>query len=255
MAKVIEISSLSLGFERDKQLLTVLEDLNLAVEKGEFISIVGPSGVGKSTLLRVLAGLTSAFTGDVNVLIEKSKDKRPFSMVFQEARLLPWRKVLHNIMLGLEGLPLDKAHKEKRASDALQLVDLTDCADRWPHELSGGQRQRIGIARALAVEPDLLLMDEPFGALDAITRQGLQDELLRIWRETGKSILFVTHDIDEAVYLADRVLLLAGSPAHVTTEYNIEVPRPRQRDGAELVKLISEIRTGLSDSYSYGAGI
>lgn len=255
MAKIIEISSLSIGFERDNDLLTVLEDLNLAVEKGEFVAIVGPSGAGKSTLLRVLAGLTFAFTGDVNVLIEPSEAKRPFSMVFQEARLLPWRKVLDNIMLGLEGLPVDKVEKEQRARAALRLVDLGDHAERWPHELSGGQRQRIGIARALAVEPDLLLMDEPFGALDAITRQGMQDELLRIWRETGKSILFVTHDIDEAVYLADRVLLLAGTPAHVTMEYEIETPRPRQRDGAEIVALTSKIRAGLSESYSYGGGI
>lgn len=251
MAKIIEISGLSLGFQRDEQQHTVLENLHLGVERGEFLAIVGPSGVGKSTLLRVVVGLTQAFAGDVKVLADKTPNRRPIAMVFQEARLLPWRKVLRNIMLGLEGLDLDAATRRERAERALSLVGLAHCAERWPHELSGGQRQRIGLARALAVEPELLLMDEPFAALDAITRQGLQDELLRIWAETKKSILFVTHDIDEAAYLADRVILLGGSPAHVTREFSIRTPRPRARDGAALAAAVGEIRAGLSESYAY----
>lgn len=255
MAKVIETKNLSLAFKQREREHVVLEGLNLSVTKGEFIAIVGASGAGKSTLLRVIAKLTTAYKGQVDVFAEQQPNRLPVAMVFQEARLLPWRRVVSNAMLGLESLPLSKEERVARASAALKLVGLGDYQERWPYQLSGGQKQRVGLARALAVDPDLLLMDEPFGALDAITRQNLQDELLRIWQETNKSILFVTHDIDEAVYLADRVILLAGSPAKVAREYAIASARPRQRGGSELANLAVIIRDGLSDSYFYGSDI
>jgi NitT/TauT family transport system ATP-binding protein len=176
-------------------------------------------------------------------------------MVFQEPRLMPWRRVSENVALGLEGLRLSPPERAERIRAALALVGLGGFGERWPHELSGGQRQRVGIARALAVGPDLLLMDEPFGALDAITRQTLQDELLRIWGETGTSILFVTHDIDEAVYLSDRVLLLGGAPTRVCETYTVAAPRPRTRAAPAVAGIVARIKSDLSDLFHEGAGI
>ena len=141
-----------------------------------------------------------------------------------------------------------QATKNQRVAQTLELIGLSEMADRWPYQLSGGQRQRIGIARALAVDPEILLMDEPFGALDAITRTALQDELLRIWRETGKSVLFVTHDIEEAAYLGDRVLLLGGKPAGIVKEYPVETPRTKRRESKAFLNLVEEIRTGLHEA-------
>ena len=165
--------------------------------------------------------------------------------MFQDSRLLPWRRILANVELGLEGLGLEKAQRRKRAEDALALVGLADQAGKWPHQLSGGQRQRVALARALAVDPDLLLMDEPFAALDAITRRFLQDELLRIRAATGKTILFVTHDVDEALYLADRVVLLAGSPARARLDRRIDAAHPRARDAVASSDLAQDIHRAL----------
>lgn len=252
---IIATENLALGYEHGGARRIVLEEVNLRIARGEFIAIVGHSGVGKSTLLRVLAGLSQSYAGNVQVLAQTTAGSRPAGMVFQEPRLFPWRRVLANVMLGLEGLPVSNEEKLARAQAALQLVGLVQHGDRWPHQLSGGQRQRVGLARALAVWPELLMMDEPFAALDAITRRTLQDELLRIWAETGKCVLFVTHDIDEAVYLADRVLLLAGTPARIVREYTIDLPRPRIRDGVALAGTVADVRNGLSDSYTQGGGI
>jgi NitT/TauT family transport system ATP-binding protein len=166
-------------------------------------------------------------------------------MVFQAANLMPWRRVRDNITLGLEGIDVSESVKQERVRSTLELLGLPDYADRWPYQLSGGQRQRIGIARGLAVDPDILLMDEPFGALDAITRTALQDELLRIWKETGKSILFVTHDIEEAVYLGDRVLLLGGIPARIINEYRITLDREARRESEAFLREVEKVRNGL----------
>ncbi|QJE72545.1 ABC transporter ATP-binding protein [Aerophototrophica crusticola] len=252
---MISIKDLSLAFPGERGPTTVLQDFDLTIGRGEFVAVVGASGVGKSTLLRVIAGLVRPQSGSVVSDQGPTPGRRPYALVFQDSRMLPWRRVVKNVEFGLEGLGLPKAEKRRRALDALALVGLKDKADRWPHQLSGGQRQRVAIARALAVDPDLLMMDEPFGALDAITRQTLQDELVDLWQRTGKTILFVTHDIDEAVYLADRVVLLAGSPAGVRSEDQVTTPRPRRRDDAQARATAAAIRDRLSDYVEQGAGI
>jgi NitT/TauT family transport system ATP-binding protein len=195
--------------------------------------------------LRVIANLITPFKGSVRVDTPDDPLRRAIAMVFQAANLMPWRRVRENITLGLEGIDVSDELKAERVRWTLELVGLADYADRWPYQLSGGQRQRIGIARGLAVDPDILLMDEPFGALDAITRNALQDELLRIWKETGKSILFVTHDIEEAVYLGDRVLLLGDEPAHIINEYHIGIDRAERRESEAFLREVEKVRAGL----------
>jgi len=257
MAAIVEIDNLAAAFDAKGEPAgpPVFAHLNLTIERGEFVTLVGPSGAGKSTLLRIIADLMPAREGSVRKAMRETPDRRPIAMVFQEARLMPWRRVRDNVAFGLEGLKVGAEERNRRIDEVLRLVGLADYGNRWPYELSGGQRQRVGIARALAVDPDLLLMDEPFGALDAITRQTLQDELLRIWHETGKSVLFVTHDIDEAVYLGDRVLLLGGTPATITQSYDIAAGRPRRRDHAQVTEAVSRVKRGLSQSFEGGAGI
>lgn len=253
MAAVIELEGISLRFPGAER--PVMTNVELQIERGEFAAIVGASGAGKSTLLRIIAGLLPPSSGTIQRHFNPAAGRRPVAIVFQEARLMPWRAVDANVALGLEGLGLSAAEQEARIRDALTLVGLDDLSARWSHQISGGQRQRVGIARALAVAPDLLLMDEPFASLDAITRHGLQDELLRIWRATGTTIVFVTHDIEEAAYLADRVLLLGGAPARVTESFAVTAPRPRRRQDDALAGVVNRVRTSLSESLLEGGGI
>ena len=253
MAGVIELSDVAIGFPGAVQ--PVLTGVALCLERGEFAAIVGASGAGKSTLLRVVAGLAAPARGAVRRNVATARDRRAIAMVFQEARLMPWRTVYDNVGLGLEGLDLPEAARHQRITDALALVGLGELAGRWPRQLSGGQRQRVGIARALAVSPEVLLMDEPFSAVDAITRQALQDELLRIWNATGTTILFVTHDIEVAAYLADRVLLLGGTPAKISETYVVPTARPRSRGDAELSGIVHRVKADLSDLLLDGGGI
>jgi NitT/TauT family transport system ATP-binding protein len=250
MATVIHTENLAVSFDG---VTPVFEGLDLSIEKGEFVTLVGVSGAGKSTLLRVIADLIPAFRGSVKVDTPDDPTRRAIAMVFQAANLMPWRRVRDNITLGLEGIDVSDELKAERVRSTLDLVGLSDYADRWPYQLSGGQRQRIGIARGLAVDPDILLMDEPFGALDAITRNALQDELLRIWKETGKSILFVTHDIEEAVYLGDRVLLLGDEPAHIINEYHIGIERSERRESETFLREVEKVRNGLKDAINFGS--
>lgn len=248
MAKVIHTENLAVAFGEGDKRNVIFQNLNLSIEQGEFVTLIGVSGCGKSTLLRVILDLLEPTEGSVKTDAPQDKTKRAIAMVFQAANLMPWRTISENIVLGLEGLEVPEDIRQERIKSTLKLVGLEEMAERWPYQLSGGQRQRIGIARGLAVEPDILLMDEPFGALDAITRTGLQDELLRIWEETKKSILFVTHDLEEACYLADRVVLLGGKPANIVNEYRIDIPRSKRRDGVEFLKVTEEVKAGLSEA-------
>ena len=208
--------------------IEALRDIHLAVEHGEFTAVVGPSGCGKSTLLRIIAGLDRASAGSVE--IDGALIAGPVAsagVMFQDPLLMAWRTALDNVLLPIEVLRRKRAAYRERARELLALVGLQGFEKRYPHELSGGMQQRVALARALIHDPELLLMDEPFAALDEITREQMGLELLRIWNETGKTVLFVTHSISEAVFLADRVLVLSARPGLLRAEIRVELPRPR----------------------------
>jgi NitT/TauT family transport system ATP-binding protein len=241
----ISIRGLSLSFEQDGRRTDVLRALDLDIARGEFVALVGSSGVGKSTLLRVLMTLAQPTAGDMTIKPDPAAHTA-LALVFQDARLLPWRRVLANVAFGLEKTSATRPERRDRALAALKLVGLEELADRWPYQLSGGQRQRVALARALAVDPSILLMDEPFSALDVATRENLQDELILIRAQTGKTILFVTHDIDEAVYLADRVVALGGKPGEVRAIRVIEAPHPRKRGAFQLTEIAGTIKAEMT---------
>ncbi len=233
----LEARDLQLGHRssRGEAFTLACQDLNLQVNEHEFVVIVGPSGCGKSTFLEAVAGLVPVAGGRLELHGTQIKGPGPErSLVFQQASLFPWRTVLGNVLFGPQVQRRMSPAVEQRARDLLEVAGLTNVAHKFPHELSGGMRQRANLARALATDPDLLLLDEPFGALDAQNRETLQDELLRIWQADGpdarKTALFVTHDVNEAVLLADRVLVFSPSPARVAHVLTIDAPRPR---GAE----------------------
>ena len=222
--------------------ILALKELDLDVQENEFICIVGPSGCGKSTFLRMAAGLEPVSEGEILYRGQPVKvPRREVGMVFQEYSLLPWRTVEDNVALGLEFAGTGREERRKVAREYLELVDLAAFARAMPHELSGGMRQRVAIARALANRPDVLLMDEPFGALDAHTRILLQRELLRIWQHHKTTILFVTHGVDEAVYLADRVVVMSARPGTVRTVIPVDIPRPRHRGDPAYGRLTASI--------------
>lgn len=207
----------------DGSTFTALKDVNLEIERGEFICLLGPSGCGKSTLLNALAGFDLATSGSVRIEGQEVTGPKPeYVTIFQQYGLLPWRTVLDNVKLGLEGRSdISPEQADATALEFLDMVGLADFRDAHPRELSGGMQQRVSIARGLAVDPEILFMDEPFGALDAITRMKLQDDVLRIAKESGKTVIFVTHDIEEAVYLSDRIVVMTPNPGRVKQIVNV----------------------------------
>jgi NitT/TauT family transport system ATP-binding protein len=226
-------------FGQGKRAMTALENVSFDMAKGEFVCILGTSGCGKSTLLSLVAGLDTVTSGTIEIA-----DGRP-AVMFQEPALLPWLTVRRNVELPMRVHKLDPDQRNMTVNRLLSMVGLIDFADHRPHQLSGGMRQRCALARALAQESELLLMDEPFAALDALTRDQLHDDLNRIWQETGKTIIFVTHNVREAVRLGDRVLLMTPRPGRVAQIWNVDISRPRELDSFEVSGLAHEITTRL----------
>lgn len=246
----VELQQVSKSFpvtdgKRDDR-LQVLDDIDLVVAENTFLTIIGPSGCGKTTLLRIIASLTSQDGGVVCVdghPVEQPSHER--AMVFQSFGLFPWKSVLDNVRFPLTVQKVTKTEATERAMYYLRKVGLERFADRHPHQLSGGMQQRVGLARALATEPDILLMDEPFGAIDAQTRELMQEELMRLWQETRKTVIFVTHDLDEAVLLSDEVLLLSSGPGRVRGRFEVNLPRPRWKYDVRAESRFAEIRSQL----------
>jgi ABC-type nitrate/sulfonate/bicarbonate transport system ATPase subunit len=226
----------------DGRRVDALSGVDLSVPENSFVCIVGPSGCGKSTLLRIMAGLDSCTKGAVLFRgAPQNTPRREIGMIFQEYSLFPWRSVQDNVAIGLEFSGVRAAQRRENALEYLELVDLSEFAKAMPHELSGGMRQRVAIARALANKPDVLLMDEPFGALDAYTRILLQKRLLGIWEKKRKTVVFVTHSVDEAVFLADRIVVMGTRPGTILTALDVDLPRPRPRDSLWYASLVANI--------------
>lgn len=228
----IHLRGVSKSYQRGRQSVLAISDASFDVMPGELVSLVGPSGCGKSTLLKILAGLHPHDSGEVRIGSSATSfdPARDIGMVFQQPLLLKWRRILDNVLLPAEILGLPMKESRARARELLQLTGLAGCEDKYPYELSGGMQQRASIARALVHDPKLVLMDEPFGALDALTREKMNLELLRIWKESGKTILFVTHGISEAVFLGTRVVVFTAGPARMADNLPIDLPHPRTLD-------------------------
>jgi len=245
----VTLDGISLSYKtNDGSRLLALDNINLEVKSGEFLCIVGPSGCGKSTLLHLIAGLQPATSG--RVLIDDKQVEGTGTdriLIFQELGLFPWLTVGQNVEFGMKMKGISKAERNEKTDYYLRLVHLAQFKDSYTHQLSGGMRQRVALARALASEPDVLLMDEPFAALDAQTRDLLHDELERIWSETGRTIIFVTHNVREAVRLGDRVALLTFRPGRVKREFLIDLPRPRQLEDVTVAKSAREILNDLRE--------
>jgi ABC-type nitrate/sulfonate/bicarbonate transport system ATPase subunit len=235
----VHLERVAKSFKRNGSRAPVLDDLSFSVNRGEFLAILGPSGSGKSTILRLIAGLEQPSAGHVSIggrAVSVTDDR--CAVVFQEPRLLPWRTVKTNVALGARRRPGRQADRIERLIDE---VGLSHVADAWPHQLSGGMAQRVGLARGLAAEPDVLLLDEPFAALDALTRLKMQDLLLQLHAHHGQTVILVTHDIDEALYLADRIVILGESPARLVASHEVALPRPRDRAHPSITHLRNEI--------------
>lgn len=246
MAGDIRIEHVGKEYVSNGRRMKAVEDISLDIRDSEFICIVGPSGCGKSTLLRMIAGLEPVTSGEILMGGKKITSPSPeIGFVFQEYTLFPWRTVAKNVEFGLELKKMPPEEREKVAGKYIDMVGLEKFKDSYPHQLSGGMRQRTAIARTLAVNPEILLMDEPFGALDAQTRNILQEQLLDIWNKEKKKVLFVTHNVDEAVFLADRVIIMTARPGRIKEIVDINIPRPRIRTETEVNKVRNVILQSL----------
>jgi NitT/TauT family transport system ATP-binding protein len=250
---VITLAQAGKVFQTRRGRINALDPIDLSIRNKEFVCLLGPSGCGKSTVLNMIAGLIKPTTGTVAVegqSVETAQQNRRIGLVFQDPVLLPWRTAMENAALPLEVLGLPRAERERCIQAILKLVGLEGFEHRFPHELSGGMRQRLGIARALSFDPQVLLMDEPFGALDALTRDHMSIELLRIWEQRQKTVLFVTHSISEAAFLSDRIVVLTPRPGRISAEFDNPLPRPRRlemRDSNDFIALSRQLRNSLGD--------
>jgi NitT/TauT family transport system ATP-binding protein len=254
---VIEAKNLDLTFETADGPVQALKDVSLAIGAGEFVSFIGPSGCGKTTFLRCIAALEQPTGGTLTVngmSPEAARKARAYGYVFQAAGLYPWRTIAKNIRLPLEIMGFSREEQEKRVRDVLELVDLSGFGGKYPWQLSGGMQQRASIARALSFDADILLMDEPFGALDEIVRDHLNEELLKLWARTGKTIGFVTHSIPEAVYLSTRIVVMSPRPGRITDVIESTLPKERPldiRDTPEFLEIAHRVRDGLRAGHAY----
>jgi NitT/TauT family transport system ATP-binding protein len=254
---VIEITGLSLRFDTADGPVQALSDVSLKVARGDFVSFIGPSGCGKTTLLRAVADLESPTSGSIRVngmSPREARARRAYGYVFQAPALYPWRSVARNIALPLEIMGFSKAERDARIAKGLELVNLSGFGGKYPWQLSGGMQQRASIARALSFDPDLLLMDEPFGALDEIVRDMLNAQLLRLWDVTGKTVLFVTHSIPEAVFLSTHIVVMSPRPGRIYDVIECNFPRNRAldiRETPEFLAIANRVRHGLREGHSY----
>jgi len=248
---IITARDLDLTFTTNDGPVHALKDVNLDINKGDFVSFIGPSGCGKTTFLRCIAGLETPTSGDISVnglTPDQARQARAYGYVFQAAGLYPWRTIGGNIKLPLEIMGFDKAEQAERVKRVMDLVDLTGFDRKFPWQLSGGMQQRASIARALAFDADILLMDEPFGALDEIVRDHLNEQLLKLWARTEKTIAFVTHSIPEAVYLSTKIVVMSPRPGRISDVIESTLPRDRPldiRDSAEFIEIAHRVRDGL----------
>ena len=254
---VIRAENLSLTFQTADAPVYALSDVDLAVGRGDFVSLIGPSGCGKTTLLRVIADLEHPTAGAITVngvSPHQARVDRSYGYVFQAPVLYPWRTVERNITLPLEIMEIGREERHRRAAHYLDLVNLTGFEKKHPWQFSGGMQQRVSIARALSFEPELLLMDEPFGALDEITRDHLNEQLLKLWERTGKTVVFVTHSIPEAVYLSSRIVVMSPRPGRIIDVIDSDLPPDRTldvRETPEFLRIAHQVREGLRAGHSY----
>lgn len=242
MSAYITVDNVQKVFKTKDREVIALKDINLEIQKGEFVCLLGPSGCGKSTLLNAIAGFALPSSGTIHAETKQIQAPGPDrGMVFQEYALFPWMTVAQNIAFGLEIKGFTHSESNQRVSELLDMLGMLDFANRFPKELSGGMRQRVAIARILALDSPIMLMDEPFGALDALTRRNLQDELLRIWADFHKTVIFVTHSIEEAIYLADRIVVMTYRPGTIKRDMTVTIPRPRDPSTADFNALKREL--------------